>query len=115
MELMTKSVTASDTISTLVGQAVITKQCGEIIQIGEVYKTGHIFELSLYLIPPDGSIDLRFDCEVQPSQRELTAVIFGRHDTYQYAIGSVELSGSKGKARIAAVPCPGQYRCQMLF
>lgn len=115
MQLISKSLSTSYATSTLAGQAVITQQSGEIIQIGEIYKNGQMFELSLLLMPVDGCIDLTFECDVQPGQRDLTAVVFGRHDTYEHRIGTVELTRLTGKAIVAAVPWPGQLRCQMLF
>ena len=115
MTLTTVNFAISQTESVLIGRAFMRRQNGHLMAVGEIFKNSHILELSLFLMPTDGRIDLMFDHAVEPGQRDLNAVVFGRHDTYQYTVGTVSVRRREGTAQIEAVPCYGASRCHLFF
>ena len=98
----------SDTISasswTRVGKATTKAPDGSDLRVGDVWECNGLMQMSLVLKPVSGIVNISFGSNFDRGERDLTALVFGKHDAYEYKIGEVEVNGSSGVARVIAWP-----------
>ena len=87
-----------------VGEVSCAGHRGTTISLGEVFKLGRIFELSLYFLPTKGEMTLSFERDIGRGRVDLNAIVPGPLFDVEEVIGQVELRNLTGKISFDVVP-----------
>jgi hypothetical protein len=87
-----------------VGQASTISSGRESLAVGEVWHCNGVFQLALAVLPVHGRVSLSLGYYAGTGERDLTAIITGKHDSYEYKIGNVILRERSATAVIDAWP-----------
>lgn len=87
-----------------VGHASTMGSDKESLAVGEVWHCNGVNQLALAVLPLSGRVSLSLGYNVGTGERDLTAIITGKHDSYEYKIGNVMLRERSATAVIDAWP-----------